>query len=149
MSEPYMDADKIEACPSSDYIENHQASGRPALSRPTARRVLANPSPLGLLSFATGIFLLSMLGVHTRSIENTNMAIGVLLCFGGICQFLSGIMEFNNGNTVRFTQIITISEINSDFHCFQFGATVFPSYGAFNLSFAMSTCLSSHSADKV
>ncbi|KAJ5623664.1 hypothetical protein N7490_012269 [Penicillium lividum] len=53
MSEPYMDAEKIEACPRSDYIENRQASGRPAHSRPTARRVLANPSPLGLLSFAT------------------------------------------------------------------------------------------------
>ena len=37
--------------------------------------------------------------------------------FGGVCQFISGIMEFCSGNT--------------------FGATVFPSYGAFNLSYAM------------
>jgi succinate-acetate transporter protein len=37
--------------------------------------------------------------------------------FGGICQYLSGIMEFIAGNT--------------------FGATVFPSYGAFNFSYAM------------
>jgi succinate-acetate transporter protein len=37
--------------------------------------------------------------------------------FGGVCQFIAGIMEFASGNT--------------------FGATVFPSYGAFNLSYAM------------
>ena len=37
--------------------------------------------------------------------------------FGGVCQYLSGIMEFIAGNT--------------------FGATVFPSYGAFNFSYAM------------
>ncbi|KAK5161634.1 hypothetical protein LTR04_003991 [Oleoguttula sp. CCFEE 6159] len=46
-----------------------------------------------------------------------NVLVGVLIFFGGICQFLSGIMEFVSGNT--------------------FGATVFPSYGAFNLSYAM------------
>lgn len=99
---PYQDGDKIEACPSSDCIERLKTQDvrfqPPPL--PSMHRSLANPSPLGLLSFATGIFLLSMLGVHTRSIEQTNMAIGVLLCFGGICQFLSGIMEFINGNTV-------------------------------------------------
>lgn len=45
------------------------------------------------------------------------MLVGVLVFFGGLCQFISGIMEFAAGNT--------------------FGATVFPSYGAFNLSYAM------------
>ena len=46
-----------------------------------------------------------------------NVLVGVLMFFGGVCQFISGIMEFVSGNT--------------------FGATVFPSYGAFNLSYAM------------
>ncbi|KAL3471425.1 GPR1/FUN34/yaaH family-domain-containing protein [Aspergillus californicus] len=123
---PYQDKDTIEACPSKNCIEQLETQGhyrRPIPGEYQPQRplpgnhALANPSPLGLLSFATGIFVLSMLGVHTRSIEQPNMAIGVLLCFGGICQFLSGIMEFINGN--------------------KFGATVFPSYGAFNLSFAM------------
>lgn len=98
---PYQDGDKIEACPSNDYIERIQRQDAHFQTpMPFVHRSLANPSPLGLLSFATGIFLLSMLGVHTRSIEQPNMAIGVLLCFGGICQFLSGIMEFINSNTV-------------------------------------------------
>ncbi|RDW63335.1 putative ADY2 [Coleophoma cylindrospora] len=86
-------------------------------SLPIVHRSFANPAPLGLLSFATGIFLISIYGVQVRGVATPNVLIGVLIFFGGICQFLSGIMEFISGNT--------------------FGATVFPSYGAFNLSYAM------------
>ncbi|KAH8122455.1 uncharacterized protein TrAFT101_011347 [Trichoderma asperellum] len=86
-------------------------------SLPVVHRSFANPAPLGLLSFATGIFLLSMLGVHARGIVEKNILVGVFVFFGGVCQFISGIMEFVAGNT--------------------FGATVFPSYAALNLSFAL------------
>ncbi|KAG9758482.1 hypothetical protein KCU73_g3878, partial [Aureobasidium melanogenum] len=88
---------------------------QPAL--PVVHRSFANPAPLGLLSFATGIFLISILGVHARGIQTANVLVGVLMFFGGVCQFISGIMEFVAGNT--------------------FGATVFPSYAAFNFSYAM------------
>lgn len=64
-----------------------------------------------------GIFLISIYGVNARGIATPNVLIGVLVFFGGVCQFLAGIMEFVSGNT--------------------FGATVFPSYGAFNLAYAM------------
>lgn len=64
-----------------------------------------------------GIFLISCYGVSARDVTTPNILIGVLIFFGGICQFLAGIMEFVAGNT--------------------FGATVFPSYGAFNLAYAM------------
>lgn len=86
-------------------------------SFPVVHRRLANPAPLGLLSFATGIFLISILGVHARGIQTPNVLVGVLMFFGGVCQFIAGIMEFVAGNT--------------------FGATVFPSYAAFNFSYAM------------
>jgi len=86
-------------------------------SLPVVHRKLANPSPLGLLSFATGIFVFSLYGVHARGITHPNMVITFLTFFGGICQFIVGIVEVFTGNT--------------------FGATVFTSYGAFNLSFAM------------
>lgn len=61
--------------------------------------------------------------------------IGCLLFYGGVGQFISGIMEFIAGNTVRYhfvsfhLPLLTTSS--------QFGATVFTSYGAFNLSYAM------------
>jgi len=86
-------------------------------SMPVVHRNFANPAPLGLLSFATGIFLISILGVHARGIQTPNILVGVIVFFGGVCQFIAGIMEFIAGNS--------------------FGATVFPSYAAFNFSYAM------------
>ncbi|KAL7901877.1 GPR1/FUN34/yaaH family domain-containing protein [Trichoderma sp. TUCIM 5745] len=81
------------------------------------RKARADPSPLGLLSFAACIFIFSLYGVHARGIGKPNLVVGMLIFYGGICQFLAGIMEFIAGN--------------------MFGATVFPSYAAFNLSLAM------------
>ncbi|KAM0449302.1 hypothetical protein ACHAO4_007649 [Trichoderma viride] len=86
-------------------------------SLPVIHRSFANPAPLGLLSFATGVFLLSLLGVHARGIVQKNILVGVFVFFGGVCQFISGIMEFVAGNT--------------------FGATIFPAYAALSLSFAL------------
>ncbi|KAL2830446.1 GPR1/FUN34/yaaH family-domain-containing protein [Aspergillus pseudoustus] len=84
---------------------------------PVVHRSFANPTPLGLISFAADIFLISVYGLHARGIQSPNVMIGMLVFFGGVCQFLAGIMEFVTGNT--------------------FGATVFSSYGAFNLSYAL------------
>ncbi|KAL6354945.1 hypothetical protein LRP88_12303 [Fusarium phalaenopsidis] len=79
-------------------------------SLPVVHRRFANPSPLG-------IFLISSFGVHARGIQTPNVMISVLIFFGGICQYLVGIMEFVAGNT--------------------FGTAVFMSYGAFNISYSM------------
>lgn len=70
-------------------------------SLPVVHRRFANPAPLGLLSFATGIFLISIFGVHARNLQTPNVLIAVLMFFGGVCQFIAGIMEFAAGNTVR------------------------------------------------
>ena len=79
-------------------------TSQPAL--PVVHRKFANPAPLGLLSFATGIFLISILGVHARGIHTPNVLIGVLMFFGGFCQYLSGIMEFIAGATGRYAVTI-------------------------------------------
>lgn len=103
-------------------------------SLPIVHRTFVNPAPLGLLLFAIGgstskmprhhqtltiprIFLISIYGVNARGIATPNVLVGVLMFFGGLCQFIAGIMEFVAGKT--------------------FGATVFPAYGVFNLSYAM------------
>ncbi|CAD6583689.1 MAG: hypothetical protein ASARMPRED_001476 [Alectoria sarmentosa] len=119
-TEVYETTGKVEA--NGDHLERLRTIGghvddRTQPSLPTTHRRLANPSPLGLLSFATGIFLISCYGVKARDVMVPNVLVGVLVFFGGICQFISGIMEMISGNT--------------------FGATVFPSYGAFNLAYAM------------
>ncbi|CBF78629.1 hypothetical protein AN7317.2 [Aspergillus nidulans FGSC A4] len=76
---------------------------------PVVHRTFANPSPLGLLSFATGL--------HARGVETPNVILGVLIFFGGLGQFLAAVMEFFTGNT--------------------FGATLWATYSAFNFSYAM------------
>ncbi|KAI5229087.1 hypothetical protein E4T42_05042 [Aureobasidium subglaciale] len=121
-TETYDHIPKIESGRDVEHLERMRTAGghvddRSQPSLPVVHRSFANPAPLGLLSFATGIFLISILGVHARNIQTPNVLVGVLLFFGGVCQFISGIMEFVAGNT--------------------FGATVFPSYAAFNFSYAM------------
>ncbi|RMJ19896.1 hypothetical protein CDV36_000330 [Fusarium kuroshium] len=97
--------------------EGGHVEDRTQPSLPVVHRRFANPSSLGLLSFATSIFLISSFGVHARGIQTPNVMISVLIFFGGICQYLVGIMEFVAGNT--------------------FGTAVFMSYGAFNISYSM------------
>lgn len=121
-SDVYDHASKIEQVPDTYRLEQVRTAGGHVASSdqpsmPVVHRNFANPAPLGLLSFATGIFLISILGVHARGIQTPNILVGVIMFFGGICQFIAGIMEFIAGNS--------------------FGATVFPSYAAFNFSYAM------------
>ena len=121
-TETYDHASKVEQEADAYRLEQVRTAGghvadREQPSMPVVHRNFANPAPLGLLSFATGIFLISILGVHARGIQTPNILVGVIMFFGGVCQFIAGIMEFIAGNS--------------------FGATVFPSYAAFNFSYAM------------
>lgn len=121
-TEMYDHAGKVEQEADAYRLEQVRTAGghvadREQPSMPVVHRNFANPAPLGLLSFATGIFLISILGVHARGIQTPNILVGVIMFFGGVCQFIAGIMEFIAGNS--------------------FGATVFPSYAAFNFSYAM------------
>ncbi|KAI0298772.1 Gpr1 family protein [Multifurca ochricompacta] len=81
------------------------------------RRIkLGNPGPLGLFSFASTTFILSLYNVNARGINTPNVVVGMAIFCGGLAQLLAGMWEFATGNT--------------------FGATAFSSYGAFWLSFA-------------
>ncbi|KAM0561787.1 hypothetical protein ACHAPJ_002958 [Fusarium lateritium] len=86
---------------------------------------VANPGPLGLISFALTTFVLGLYqcgaglpGSNPFGGVGPDQAIfGLAVFFGGIAQLFAGLMEFRVGNT--------------------FGTTVHCSYGAFWLSFAM------------
>jgi succinate-acetate transporter protein len=75
----------------------------------------ADPGPLGLASFATTTFVLSMINSNLVGAGATGLMLGMALAVGGIAQFTAGVWEFRTGNT--------------------FGATAFCSYGAFWISF--------------
>ena len=74
-------------------------------------RKLANPLPLGAMSFATTTLVLSLYNLQVRSITVPNAVLTFSLFYGGFTQFLAGLWEFASGNTL--------------------GATIFVSYGMF------------------
>ncbi|WP_052888847.1 acetate uptake transporter [Thermogemmatispora carboxidivorans] len=86
-------------------------------SEPAAAAV-ANPAPLGLAAFALTTFVLSVVNAGLVSSNGINDVLGLALFYGGLAQFLAGMWEFRNRNTL--------------------GATAFSTYGAFWLAFGFS-----------
>jgi len=82
---------------------------------PQQHRKYGNPVPLGLTSFGTGFFLASIFTLQDRGITVPQVMVPVLILYGGITQSLCGWWEMFLGNT--------------------YSATIFGSYGAFNLTF--------------
>jgi hypothetical protein len=79
-------------------------------------RVIGNPGPLGLFSFASTTLILSLINVSARGVNIPNGVLGMAFFVGGLAQFAAGMWEFATGNT--------------------FGATAFTSYGGFWLAYA-------------
>jgi len=77
---------------------------------------IANPGSLGLFSFASTTFILSLINVQTKGVTVPNIVVGMAIFTGGLVQLLAGMWEFPRGN--------------------DFGATAFSSYGAFWMSYA-------------
>jgi len=77
---------------------------------------IANPGALGLFSFASTTFILSLINVQARGVATPNVVVGMAIFTGGLVQLLAGMWEFPRGNV--------------------FGGTAFSSYGAFWMSYA-------------
>jgi succinate-acetate transporter protein len=87
--------------------------GGSSLPRPSR---IGNPGALGLFSFASTTFILSLINVQARGVATPNVVVGMAIFTGGLVQLLAGMWEFPRGNV--------------------FGATAFSSYGAFWMSYA-------------
>jgi succinate-acetate transporter protein len=83
---------------------------------PPKPSAIANPGTLGLFSFASTTFMLSLYNLNARGIHEPNVVVGMAIFCGGLAQLLAGMWEFPRGN--------------------MFGATAFTSYSAFWLSYA-------------
>jgi len=90
---------------------------QPGLYRPTTDRKFANPAPLGLSAFALTTFVLSLVNINVRGVDEPNIVVALAFGYGGLVQLLAGMWEMAVGNT--------------------FGATALSSYGGFWLSFAI------------
>lgn len=82
---------------------------------PVQHRKYGNPTPLGLVSFGTGFFLSSAYTLRAQGVATFNLAVPVFILFGGLTQTLVGWFEMFLGNT--------------------YAATMFASYGAWNMTF--------------
>ncbi|TYJ58442.1 hypothetical protein B9479_000648 [Cryptococcus floricola] len=91
--------------PGGSAVDNSQ----PAF--PVFHRKFANPSPLGLLSFASSSLLLNLYQANARGVTTPNVILGMAIGVGGMGQTIAGILEWGSGNT--------------------FAATTFVSYGGF------------------
>jgi len=89
---------------------------QPGLYAPPSRK-LANPAPLGLSAFALTTFVLSLINLRTRGVNEPNLVVAIAFGYGGLVQLLAGMWEIPSGNT--------------------FGATALSSYGGFWLSVAI------------
>ena len=89
---------------SSAGLEAQRTNDSSQPGMPMYHRLLANPAPLGLLFFATSVFLVSLTGLGTRGVEAPNIIITTMIFFGSSCEYIAGIMEFCIGNTVRTTK---------------------------------------------
>jgi hypothetical protein len=53
-------------------------------------RRFANPGPLGLSAFALNTFILSLVHVRARGLQETSIVIGAAYAYGGLVQLLAG-----------------------------------------------------------
>jgi hypothetical protein len=63
---------------------------QPGLYKSTEGRKFANPAPLGLCGFALTTFLLSLINLQTRGIQEPSLVIGAAFAYGGLVQLLAG-----------------------------------------------------------
>jgi len=89
---------------------------QPGLYRAPPKQ-FANPAPLGLSAFALTTFVLSLINMNTRGVNEPNLVLAAAYGYGGIVQFAAGMWEMAIGNT--------------------FGATALSSYGGFWISFGI------------
>jgi len=97
----------------------HPAFGgefQPGMYMPSHRK-FANPAPLGLSAFALTTFVLSLINMRTRGVNEPNLVLALAYGYGGFVQLLAGMWEMAVGNT--------------------FGATALSSYGGFWISFGI------------
>jgi len=90
---------------------------QPGLYRPTTERKFANPAPLGLSAFALTTFVLSLINIGVRGVQEPFIVVSLAFGYGGLVQLLAGMWEMAVGNT--------------------FGATALSSYGGFWISVAI------------
>lgn len=99
-----------------DYVGSYPIPAHQAQYRNAPMVKMGNPSPIGLFAFSLTTFVLSFMNAGIGKVAVPNIVIGLTLFYGGLAQFIAGILELFAGNT--------------------FAAQAFISYAAFWLSYS-------------
>jgi succinate-acetate transporter protein len=54
------------------------------------KKGIANPAPLGLSAFALTTFILSLINLRTRGVNEPNLVVASAYAYGGLVQLLAG-----------------------------------------------------------
>ncbi|KAF5381626.1 hypothetical protein D9615_005639 [Tricholomella constricta] len=101
MTKHDIEKSSVEAVPPQQAYGYTNGSSAPRAPRPTT---IGNPGTLGLFSFASTTFILSMFNISTRSITHPNVVVGMAIFCGGLVQLLAGMWEFPRGNVFGATE---------------------------------------------
>jgi hypothetical protein len=77
---------------------------QPGLYKAVSDRKIANPAPLGLSAFALTTFVLSLVNVRARGLEQNNLVLSLAFGYGGLVQLLAGMWYVANtrkGPTIK------------------------------------------------
>lgn len=88
--------------PASDRLPAFGGEFQPGLYRPVKDRKLANPAPLGLSAFALTTFVLSLINMQARHVNEPNIVVGLAFGYGGLVQLLAGMWYVCTRNTERY-----------------------------------------------
>ncbi|KAI6104962.1 GPR1/FUN34/yaaH family-domain-containing protein, partial [Pisolithus croceorrhizus] len=88
------------------------------------KRTFGNPTPVGMLSYATVISCSSLLTLNAGSVYTPDLLLLFSIFYGGITQTLVGLMEMFLGNTYSASVFLTFGSSN-----FSHGAFYLPSIG--------------------
>ncbi|KAJ8582940.1 hypothetical protein M405DRAFT_536364 [Rhizopogon salebrosus TDB-379] len=91
------------------------AATPPAPQMQPIQRTFGNPAPLGMMAYGTVFLCSSILTLASKSVGSPSLVMVFATFYGGISQTIVGMWEMYLGNT--------------------FSATVFATYGGFNLSY--------------
>lgn len=107
------------------------ASGAEFDSQPHHRhfsdRRLANPAPLGLFAFAFSTFLLGLVNLRARGVNETAALVAPFLMYSSIMMGITAIFELISGNTFGATAFGTFAGF-----FLSLGAFLLPSFGTFD-----------------
>ncbi len=87
-----------------DLEKQSSSSIAPVQAHGHGKSKLASANPLGLLAFGQALYFLSLFEFAPRGVTTTNIVVGNMIWFGGVAQFIAGIIDFCAGNAVRGPQ---------------------------------------------